>query len=143
MKRFLALYLLCFIFGSVLFANDGSYYVRGNQLIPIIETDISVKKEILKITRKNKEQVEVSVYYEFFNPGKALSFIVRFEAFSPRGDVDPEPKNGQHLNTYDFPVNMKNRPSAYKVAIVNDSTYYDNGIFTSLTRAQIEDSNAD
>ncbi len=84
-KRILALSLVILILSISVSANDGSYYVSGNQLIPIIETDISVRKEILKITRKTKRQVEVSVYYEFFNPGNPKSVIVGFEAFSPGG----------------------------------------------------------
>lgn len=37
--------LLCFflIFGIKISANDGAYYAGGNHLIPIFETDISVK----------------------------------------------------------------------------------------------------
>lgn len=33
------------------FANDGAYYVSGNHLIPMYESDIVVKKEILTIKR--------------------------------------------------------------------------------------------
>ena len=133
MKQFLILCLSIF-FGSFLSANDGSYYVSGNQLIPIVETDISVKKEILKITRKNKQQVEVSVYYEFYNPGTPKSIIVGFEAFSPGGDVNPEPKNGQHPNIYDFTVSMNDKALPYKVVIVKDSAYFENGKFKTLNR---------
>jgi hypothetical protein len=35
------------------FANDGAFYANGNQLIPITESKISVKKEILLIERVN------------------------------------------------------------------------------------------
>jgi hypothetical protein len=53
------------------YANDGAYRVNGNQLIPMYETDISVKKEILSIRRLNDKQAEVDVYYEFLNPKEA------------------------------------------------------------------------
>ncbi|MBB4036294.1 hypothetical protein GGR21_002196 [Dysgonomonas hofstadii] len=139
-KRILALSLVILILSISVSANDGSYYVSGNQLIPIIETDISVRKEILKITRKTKRQVEVSVYYEFFNPGNPKSVIVGFEAFSPGGDVDPRPRDGQHPNIYHFTVNMNDKPLSYKVAIVEDSAYYENGKFKTLTRTQMEES---
>ncbi len=54
---------------SVLFAtaNDGVFYAAGNQLIPITETDISVRKEVLTLNRVG-DHLEVTVYYEFFNP---------------------------------------------------------------------------
>lgn len=145
MKRYsvLLIFLMFIALSLAVFANDGSYYVSGNQLFPIVETDISVKKEILKITRKNKEQVEVSVYYEFFNPCATKSLVVGFEAFSPGGDVDPEPKNGQHPNISDFTVNMNNQPLTYDVAIVRDSVYFENGKFKTLNRTQMEESMAD
>lgn len=130
------LFLLALSF--TLFANDGSYYVNGNQLIPIVEANISVKKEILTITRRNKEQVEISVYYEFFNPGAPKSLVVGFEAFPPGGGADPEPKNGQHPNIYDFTVNMNNKSLTYDVAIVRDSTYFEDGNFKTLHGAQME-----
>jgi hypothetical protein len=46
-------------------ANDGAFRVNGNQLIPMYETQVSVKKEILQIRRLNASQAEVDVYYEF------------------------------------------------------------------------------
>jgi Ca2+-binding RTX toxin-like protein len=76
---FLLLAVLAFIGAK---ANDGVYYASGNQLIPINETDISVKKEVLTITRVG-DHVEVTVYYEFFNPGKPKDLLVGFEAPAP------------------------------------------------------------
>ena len=61
-----------------LFANDGAFFARGNQLIPIQETSISVKKEILSIKKIRNQFVEVSVYYEFFNPDADKEIIVGF-----------------------------------------------------------------
>ena len=55
-------------------ANDGVFYASGNQLIPITETDISVKKEVLTLNRVG-DHLEVTVYYEFFNPvGEKFDF---------------------------------------------------------------------
>ena len=31
-------------------ANDGVYYVSGNQIVPLQETDVAVTKEVLTIT---------------------------------------------------------------------------------------------
>lgn len=49
-------------------ANDSAYFTSGNQLIPLGETNISVKKEILSITIGDDSYADVDVYYEFYNP---------------------------------------------------------------------------
>ncbi len=61
---FVIFYCLSALFAT---ANDGVFYASGNQLIPITETDISVKKEVLTLNRVG-DHIEVTVYYEFFNP---------------------------------------------------------------------------
>ena len=66
MKKIIAILSCCFS-ALFTFANDGVFYASGNQLIPITETDISVKKEVLTINRVG-DYLEVIVYYEFFNP---------------------------------------------------------------------------
>ena len=45
------------LFGLVLsvrslLANDGAFYVSDNQLIPTVETEIAVAKEVLTISKK-------------------------------------------------------------------------------------------
>jgi hypothetical protein len=114
------------------FANDGSFRVRGNQLIPMNETDISVKKEILTIRRISKRQAEVSVYYEFYNPKENKELEVGFEALSPQGDVDARPINGEHPYIDQFSVTVNDVAIPYKVSIVNDSLYYKNGKYKSM-----------
>lgn len=109
------------------YANDGAYYASGNQLIPIVETDVSVKKEILHIRKINNERIEVSVYYEFYNPGKAKEITVGFEAFSPEGDVDGAPVNGQHPYMRNFKVMMNNSPLKFTIAMVADTLYNQQG----------------
>lgn len=74
-------------------ANDGAYLGSGNQLIPMVESDISVQKEVLTITRNSEDKnlVDISVYYEFYNSGKQKTITVGFEAMSPGGDVYGDP----------------------------------------------------
>jgi hypothetical protein len=59
------------LFGSILLAcvygNDGAFYAKGNQLVPIRESDISVKKEILSVKKVRNDYFEITVYYEFCN----------------------------------------------------------------------------
>lgn len=140
MRNFVSILFLLLCIKMCLLANDGAYYGGGNQLIPISETDISVKKEILEIKRKNKKQVDVSVYYEFYNAGNPKNIIVGFEAFSPFGDVNPEPKDGGHPNIYNFTVNMNDYSLSHDIAIVKDSVYYQNGGFNALNKNAIQES---
>ena len=135
LKR-IAVFFLFFGF-AFCFANDGAFRVRGNQLIPMYETDISVKKEILSIRRINKRQAEVDVYYEFFNPKENKELEVGFEALSPQGDVDTKPVNGEHPYIDQFTITMNDVAIPYKVAIVNDSLYYKNGKYKSMKPDEI------
>ena len=58
MKRLF--FILCFYgFFTEGYTNDGAFYMAGNQLVPINETDISVKKEILYIKKlKNLQKYQ-------------------------------------------------------------------------------------
>ncbi|MFN9025545.1 MAG: hypothetical protein ACK5VX_05080, partial [Akkermansiaceae bacterium] len=77
-------------------ANDSSYYASGNQVIPLQETDISVKKEILTIKRINDDKVQITVDYIFNNPGAEKTILMGFEAGPPSGDSGQSPVNGHH-----------------------------------------------
>jgi hypothetical protein len=99
--------------------------MAGNQLVPINETDISVKKEILYI-KKTEEFAEVSVYYEFFNPKDEKEIIVGFEAGIPLGDAGVSPVNGHHPYMFDFTVSLNGNFLPYQIAFVKNSTYTKN-----------------
>ena len=99
--------------------------MAGNQLVPINETDISVKKEILYI-KKTEEFAEVSVYYEFFNPKDEKEIIVGFEAGIPLGDAGFSPINGHHPYMFDFTVSLNGNFLPYQIAFVKNSTYTKN-----------------
>src|SRR5690554_1651707 len=124
--------LLSLLFSNLICANDGAFYAKGNQLIFIKETDISVKKEILSIKKINNERIEVSVYYEFFNSKDAKTLLVGFEAFAPTGDVDGAPLNGQHPYMRNFTVQLNDRILPYQVAFVSDSLYAKSGKVKSI-----------
>jgi len=79
MEKYLTLLFL--LTTHLLFANDGAYYASGNHLIPISETDIAVKKEILTLKKIRNQYIEVTVYYEFFNPKE--EYIYRFRRLKP------------------------------------------------------------
>lgn len=123
------------------FANDGAFYAKGNQLIPINESAISVKKEVLSIKKIRNQYIEVNVYYEFFNPNEDKKITVGFEAFAPEGDVDNEPKNGKHPYIHDFTVELNNSILKHQVSLVKDSTYYNKGKIKTLDLAKLKDNN--
>lgn len=120
--RYFIYFILLFSAKSTL-SNDGAYYMSGNQLVPINETDIAVKKEILTLKKVNNQFIEVTVYYEFFNPGQEKKITVGFEALSPSGDVDGIPRNGQHPYMRDFTVELNNAILPYSIAYVSDTLY--------------------
>lgn len=110
---------VCLLYSCGLFANDGAYLMSGNQLIPINETSIEIKKEILTL-KKVGENLEVTVDYTFFNPEQvSRTILVGFEAFSPQGDADLYPKNGQHPYMKNFTVNMNHRVLPYNISYVS------------------------
>jgi hypothetical protein len=139
MKRHFFTLLLLLINYSVV-ANDGAFFAKGNQLIPINETQITIKKEILTLKKVRNKFIEVTVYYEFFNPNDDKKVTVGFEAFSPEGDVDGTPKNGHHPYMRDFTVELNNVILNYNVAYVSDSLYNKNGSIKALDFAKYKGS---
>lgn len=141
---------------TLLSANDGAFHAAGNQLIPINESDIRVQKEILTINRVGNH-LEVTVYYEFFNPVDAKDLLVGFEAPGPY-DADFLQNFPQQTYISDFVVMMNGDILPYEIAHVQSLTtadgtfyepktgdedvthaYFQNGKIQSLTRQQCED----
>lgn len=136
MKTLIAFLLL--LVAAPNYANDGAYYASGNHLIPIFETDIAVKKEILTIKKFENRYIEVTVYYEFFNPKDEKTITVGFEASSSYGDVDARPKNRQHPYIRDFTVQVNEQLLTYQVAYASDSSYAANGKIISKDLKEFE-----
>lgn len=124
------LFSLSFI--TLVSANDGAYYASGNQIIPLQETDISVKKEVLTIKRINDEEVRITVDYIFHNPTKEKTLLMGFEAGSPSGDVNGTPRKGEHPYIENFSVNISEKSIPYKVSILlpNDSKDDDEKLYS-------------
>lgn len=137
MRKYL-LFFCAILLSSLGRANDGVFYTSGNQLIPITETEISVKKEILSITREDNKML-VHVYYEFFNPGDEKTLLVGFEAMPPGGawgmEEEEYKKITNHPYIYDFTVKINGQPQSYQVAHVErEGEYYQNGKFKTLSK---------
>ena len=117
-------YISCFILLMFQYynaiSNDGAYLGSGNHLVPIVESDISIKKEILSI-KKYQDKVHVDVYYEMYNPGKEKTIRVGFEAKSPSGDAQIEPSDGKHPYMNNFTVMVNNENLKYNISYLINS----------------------
>lgn len=121
------IFILFSFISLTLYSNDGAYYASGNQLIPISENEVSIKKEILTVKRIIIDEIEyvyVTVDYTFYNPSTEKTILVGFEAPSPSGDVNGFPKNGAHPYMSNFKVIMNGNSLNFKTAMVNTKEYY-------------------
>lgn len=121
MRKVLIL-VFCCITTVFAWANDGVFYVEGNHLIPINETDISVQKEVLTLNRAG-DKIQVTVYYEFYNPTVAKEVLVGFEA-DAHGHA-PSKTFPQHPHISNFKVVMNGEALDYDIAHVE--VHYENG----------------
>ncbi len=123
MKQIIILLSLLLLFAKLSTANDSAFYLSGNHLIPISESDIEVTKEVLSIVREG-DFIFVTVDYTFFNPASEKTVLVGFEANYPSGDVETYPKNGAHPYMSHFNVIMNEKIVPHKVAIVDKRNYF-------------------
>ncbi len=114
--------LLCLVLATCCFcnANDGSFYASGNTLIPLKETTIQMKKEILSLERKGN-WMQVDIYFEFFNPGPEKELTVGFVTPPAEGDVTDE--EAGHPQIKDFMVMAGDRLLPYKMAKMEESGF--------------------
>ncbi len=125
MKAFRFLFLLVVAGGFVgrASANDGVFRASGNQLVPIMETDIRVQKEVLTITRVG-DHLEVNVYYEFFNPAEEKELLVGFEAGAPEHSYAERRRSfPAHPFIRNFSVTVNGIPLSYGIAQVERSLF--------------------
>ncbi len=94
-------------------ANDGVFYATGNTLIPLKETAIRLKKEILNLERKG-DWMQVDIYFEFFNPGIEKELTVGF--VTPPADGDVSEEEAKHPFVKDFMVMAGDKLLPYKIA---------------------------
>ena len=132
-------FIVCLISVAVAYANDGAFYAEGNHLIPITETDIRVQKEVLTLNRVD-DKIEVTVYYEFFNPVGEKEVLVGFEAQAPdvlfnETSVKMFP---QHPYMRNFKVVMNGEPLSFEVAHASHDDYYVDGKIKSASIKELE-----
>ena len=99
-------------------ANDGVYYTSGNFLVPLRETDISAKKEVLEITLCKDSFATVTVDYTFYNNSEDKTVTMAFEAAAPYNAWAPINRQGNHPFIKDFTVLFNGEPLPYRNALV-------------------------
>jgi hypothetical protein len=121
MKKITPLILLNFILALAAFANDGVFYASGNTLVPLQETKISLKKEVLKFYIHDYSWMRVEVDFEFYNPGAARKLTVGFVA--PPGDGDITPEEQSHPQIKDFTVAVNGANLNYDVKRIREKKF--------------------
>jgi hypothetical protein len=114
-------------------ANDGMFMSEGGQLIPIKETSIEMRKEILYL-KYTPNGIEVSVFFEFFNPDDARDEIVGFvsppnsELASPYYEeneaAESKIKPTKHPYIEDFMVMVNEKLLPYQVNYVAKTGFH-------------------
>jgi BASS family bile acid:Na+ symporter len=104
MKKFALTLVLMFALTNFTKANDGVYYTSGSFLVPLKDTDISVKKEVLEITLCKDSFATVSVNYTLYNNSKDKRVTMAFEAAAPYNAWAPFSREGKHPFIQDFTV---------------------------------------
>ncbi|PIE46271.1 MAG: hypothetical protein CSA44_00545 [Gammaproteobacteria bacterium] len=139
------LLLLACCFAAVVSANDAVYYMHGNQLIPLQQNDISVRKEILTITEQKNKQSSGGIYdreflvdvdYIFYNPTQETTVLMGFEASAPSLLDDEYQVETMHPFLDDFSVVLNGEKLSYKTALVADPLHLARGKITSITPQQ-------
>lgn len=110
MKLFTTLLILC-AFCINTYANDGAYYVSGNHLIPISDTDIKISKEVLTIHLcDTSDYTYVDVDYTFVNTSsKPKTIKMGFEAEKEDEYKLPDIGVKGHPFIYNFSVEMNGK----------------------------------
>lgn len=113
------IFLFC-LFSQAASANDGSFYASGNTLMPLKETTIRLKKEILNLDRRG-DWMQVDIYFEFFNPGPEKELTVGFVTPPAVGDITDAEAN--HPQIRNFMVMSGNSLLSYKVAKLEETGF--------------------
>jgi hypothetical protein len=110
-----------FLFSLSTFANDGVFYAQGDTLFPLQETQVELKKEILKFYVVEHNFAKVDVYFEFYNPSSTKTVTVGFVTPPADGDVTEAEANKQFITN--FTVNVNGKIIPYKIKRLKETTF--------------------
>jgi hypothetical protein len=118
MRKIILSFLIACVALSTAWANDGVFFVNGNQLVPVQETDIALTKEVLTISLCDDGYATVDVQYVLTNRGKEKTVTMGFEAGAPYNDEAAFSPQGIHPYISDFTVTMNDEQLTYMNAVV-------------------------
>ena len=107
MKKMFFLFSVFFCLISV-YANDTFFYLSGGSLVPAKETEevnIEMREEVIKL-KFQPSYYEVTVDFEFYNPGKEQNLLIGFPFF--------EIGNNGKGKIYDFECWTNDKKTDYK-----------------------------
>ena len=117
-QKFALSLILLFTMAAALVANDGVYFTSGSFLVPVMETNISVTKEVLEITLCKDGYADVTVDYTFYNNTDDKTVTMAFEAAPPyNANTHFNPK-GIHPYVKNFTVLFNGKKLQYRNAVV-------------------------
>lgn len=120
-KIIFSLMIILVSLANIAFANDGVFYVQGNNLIPLQETQVQLRKEILKFYIRDFQWMDVDVDFTFYNPGEAKTVTVGFVTPPASGDVDEEKET--HPRIKNFTVNVNGKTLKYEMKRMKDTSF--------------------
>jgi len=111
--------VLCAVFPVS--ANDGVFYAQGNNLIPLQETRVELRKELLKFFVRDFRFADVDVDFEFYNPDGERTLTVGFVTPPAFGDVGEEEQ--EHPRISDFTVLVNGEKLDFKIAKMEQTSF--------------------
>jgi hypothetical protein len=112
--------ILILIFTFSAFGNDGVYLTRGSVIYPTTETKISLDKEILSFTVKDRVAY-VDIQFHFNNPENTeRKLLIGFQAPTAMGDVSDSLSNLNQISDFTIIQNGQILPFELKAAECED-----------------------
>ncbi len=102
-------------------ANDGVFYASGGTLVPLQETRIALRKELLQFYVVDHGYARVEVDFEFYNPSNSRTLTVGF--VTPPSDGDFEEAVKGHPFITDFTVNVNGRDVPFTMKRLASTTF--------------------
>ncbi len=124
-------------------ANDGVFFVNGNQIVPVHETDVAVTKEVLTISICDDGFASVDVLYEFTNRGNAKVVDMGFEAQAPYNSGENLLGKKGHPNIQNFTVTMNGQSLTYSTCLVRAGSEETSTDFKPLNMQEWRQPNSD
>lgn len=116
-----AIVFSCLLFFGLAQANDGAFYSQGGTLIPLQISDISLQKEKLVFKLIKRGDMQISVDFQFHNPGPAKTLTVGF--VTPPADGDLNGRDARHPQISNFSVRHNGKELPFQIQQLKESSF--------------------